>query len=78
MTRDRILSRREAMMRTEVICDRCGNRIEAARSLIRLESGPLRDRLPTFDLCGRCQAALIGWLADEDAKPWDRRSEDGD
>lgn len=55
--------------RVEVFCDRCDNRIAEARSLIRVETGPLRDRLPVFDLCQRCQAALVGWLADEDAKP---------
>ena len=53
------------MTKTEHFCDRCRNRIERGRSLIRVETGPLRDRLPMFDLCERCQQALSGWLDDD-------------
>ncbi len=61
------------MTRAEVFCDRCKVRIEAKRGLVRVETGPLRDRLPMFDLCETCQAALLGWLDDSEQRPIDGR-----
>lgn len=50
------------MTTTVVHCDRCGERIEAGRTLATLETGPLRDRWPTLDLCGTCAEALGEWI----------------
>lgn len=59
------------MTKTEVFCDKCGVKIEADRSLIRLETGPLRLARPEIDLCLGCARALMAWV-DED------RDETGD
>jgi len=53
------------MTKTEVFCDKCGDRIEADRSLICLETGPLRGARPEFDLCPGCARAFVAWV-DED------------
>jgi hypothetical protein len=47
---------------TTFTCDRCGQRIEAGRTLIRVETGPARDRIPEVDLCPGCLDALVAWL----------------
>jgi hypothetical protein len=45
-----------------VTCDRCGERIEAGRTVLRVETGPARDRLPVVDLCPECSDRFVGWL----------------
>jgi hypothetical protein len=37
-----------------VHCDRCGERVLTDRTLLRVESGPLRSRRPEVDLCPQC------------------------
>lgn len=51
-----------------VDCDRCGSRIEADRTKLTAEAGPLWARRPEIDLCPECSAALQAWL---DGKPDD-------
>lgn len=55
------------MTETIVHCDRCLTRIEADRSLMNVECGPLRRLMPSIDLCGSCSDLLLGWL--RDARP---------
>ncbi len=51
-----------------VTCDRCGERIEADRTLLTVVSGPLLPRRETLDLCPGCADRLLSWLAGEDAR----------
>ena len=50
-----------------VHCDRCGERIESGRTLAIVETGPLRARWPTLDLCTTCADALTAWLVEKTA-----------
>lgn len=45
-----------------VHCDRCGATVLADRTLIRVETGPLRVQLEHIDLCGDCAPLLACWL----------------
>jgi hypothetical protein len=50
----------EIMITIQIIYyDRCKVRIERGRSLLRVESGPLRDRRESIDLCEACARALL-------------------
>jgi hypothetical protein len=50
------------MTTTTVTCDRCGQRIEQGRVVLRVETGKARDRLPTIDLCSGCWERFLAWL----------------
>lgn len=50
------------MTTTIITCDRCGREIVSGRSLLRVESGPLRDRRSKLDLCPACVELLLAWL----------------
>jgi hypothetical protein len=54
-----------------VTCDHCGAPIETGRTVLRVETGPARDRLPTVDLCSGCWEEFATWLGRgvEDAVP---------
>jgi hypothetical protein len=41
-----------------VSCDRCGEPIDSGRTLLWVETGPLRSRRDTIDLCLTCVDAL--------------------
>jgi hypothetical protein len=47
---------------TVVHCDRCGAEITADRSLLRVETGALRTRRETIELCPACAESLTVWL----------------
>jgi hypothetical protein len=70
------------MTRVEVSCDRCGGTVEAGRSRLVVESGPLRTRRsgaggePAIDPCPGCSEALLGWLAESRIGPNARRPSD--
>jgi hypothetical protein len=49
------------MTTTTVHCDRCLERIESGRLVVRLETGPSRHERP-IDLCDRCTRAFLDWL----------------
>jgi hypothetical protein len=53
---------------TTVRCDRCDEVITADRTVLRVESGPLRGRREQVDLCDECAQALVAWL-----RPGDNR-----
>jgi hypothetical protein len=40
----------------------CGQRIEEGRVVLRVETGPARDRLPMVDLCPACFERFAAWL----------------
>jgi hypothetical protein len=69
------------MSTTTVHCDRCLERIETGRLVVRLETGPARHEDP-IDLCDRCTRAFLDWLKpgaggadhDQDARLPPRRS----
>ena len=52
---------------TTIIFDRCGQVVLADRTLLRIESGPLRNQHECIDLCKTCQGLLVSWLATEAA-----------
>jgi hypothetical protein len=45
-----------------VHCDRCRERINTDRTLLRVETGPARDRFPEVDLCPGCFERFVAWL----------------
>lgn len=47
-----------------VICDRCRSVLIENRAALVVQSGPLRIRRETLDLCSDCQDQLEGWLAE--------------
>jgi hypothetical protein len=49
------------MTTTLVHCDRCLERIESGRFVVRLETGPSRHE-GSIDLCDRCMRAFLDWL----------------
>jgi hypothetical protein len=49
-------------MPATVTCDRCAATIESDRTLLRVETGPLRTRREAIDLCAECVKALVAWL----------------
>jgi hypothetical protein len=61
-----------------VTCDHCGERIEADRTVLRVETGPARDRLPTVDLCPGCLERFTAWLAGNSRTERGVRSADAD
>lgn len=61
------------MTRTEHFCDRCKVRIEADRTKLAIECGPLRGERPGFDLCLGCARALVGWLDESEQRELDGR-----
>lgn len=54
------------MVETKLICDKCRSQIMSDRHLWISESGSLRERLPSLDLCADCQMKFLAWL---DAEP---------
>ena len=55
-----------AIPHVRVSCDRCRRIITADRTELTVESGPLRSRRETIDLCTECSTAQSRWL---DANP---------
>ncbi len=52
------------MRQVTVICDRCAAVITERAALVAIEAGSVRDRLHNpVDLCERCAAKLLEWLA---------------
>ena len=49
---------------TQYKCDRCGKPITKDRCLFVVESGPLREQLPSgqVDLCSSCGTGFLDWL----------------
>jgi len=47
---------------TTVTCDHCGECVETGRTVLRVETGPARDRLPEVDLCRGCFELFVAWL----------------
>lgn len=45
-----------------ILCDRCQCEVNVDLSVLRISSGPLRDR-ESVDLCLSCARALLDWLA---------------
>jgi len=46
---------------TEVHCDKCGGLIEADRTELVVNCGPLRSKRGSFDYCLPCVRALEAW-----------------
>lgn len=45
-----------------VCCDRCHAVVLEQRTLLKVESGPIRVRHQSIDLCLDCQSAFAGFL----------------
>jgi hypothetical protein len=45
-----------------ISCDRCGVEISADRTLLTVETGPLRSKRPTVDFCRDCAVAFFSWI----------------
>jgi hypothetical protein len=57
------------MVEMTIRCDRCRCVIAEDRSLLRVESGPLRQQREQVDLCTTCASALTTWLTTSVAAP---------
>jgi hypothetical protein len=51
------------MIEQRIFCDRCHRLIDAGRTLLHVETGPLRERRPTCDLCPACLEEWVRWLS---------------
>jgi hypothetical protein len=52
------------MTEIRISCDRCGQVVLQGRTLLRVESGPLRGRYSEVDLCPDCVRWLVASLAE--------------
>jgi hypothetical protein len=50
-------------MGVQYLCDRCGRKIDANRTHLRIEGGRLRSSCERLDLCVPCVESLSRWLA---------------
>ena len=51
------------MIETKHICDRCGNVVLSDRTLLKVESGPVRAKgVHEVDLCESCAGLFADWL----------------
>lgn len=51
------------MITTLIDCDRCKARVDAGRTLLRVETGALRHAFESIDLCAGCLAEFRAFLS---------------